>query len=65
VRPETARAECYRLAGGYDGDRGRRLVTKALEEGPDLDVLDVIRATIETGDDLGYALSDFWKHSWG
>ena len=41
VRPETARAECYRLAGDYDGNRGRRLVTKALEEGPDLDVLDV------------------------
>lgn len=61
---ENRRGECYRLAGDYDGDRGRALVTKAFEEGADdQDVLDEIRAAIEAGDDLGYALSEFWKHS--
>jgi hypothetical protein len=61
---KNLRAECYRLAGDYDANRGRALVTKALEEGADeQDVLDEIRVAIETGDDLGYALSEFWKHS--
>jgi hypothetical protein len=63
-RRKSAKAECYHLAGEYDGDRGRALVTKALEEGgADQDVLDQIRAAIEAGDDLGYVLSEFWKHS--
>ena len=65
-RPDSATAECYRLAGKYDGDRGRTLVTKALEEGADpQDVLDEIRAAVEAGNDLGHALSSFWKHLWG
>ena len=62
-RLESPRAECYRLAGECDGDRGRSLVTKALEHAADQDVLDQIHAAIEAGDDLGYALSEFWKHS--
>jgi hypothetical protein len=68
VRPErleNLRAECYRLAGDYDGARGRALVTKALEEAADQDVLDEIRAAIQAGNDLGEALSEFWKHSGG
>jgi hypothetical protein len=66
VRPETARAECYRLAGDYDGVRGRALVTKALEEGADgQEVLDEIRATVDAGGDLGHTLSYFWEHLWG
>ena len=68
VRPErleNLRAECYRLAGDYDGNRGRALVTMALEEAADQDVLDEICAAIEAGNDLGEALSEFWKHSGG
>jgi hypothetical protein len=66
ARPETARAECYRLAGDYNGDRGRKLVTKALEEGANPhEILDEIRAAVEVGNDLGEALSSFWNHTWG
>ena len=61
-RLKSAKAECYRLAGKYDGDRGRALVTKALEEGTEQDVLDAIGEAFNVGDDLGCALSDFWKH---
>ena len=65
-RLKSAKAECYRRAGDYDGDRGRALVTKAFEEGADdQEVLDEIRATVDAGGDLGHALSYFWEHLWG
>jgi hypothetical protein len=65
IAPSPA-CECYRLAGAYDGDRGRKLVTKALDGGADpQEVLEEIGAAVETGNDLGEALSSFWNHEWG
>jgi hypothetical protein len=61
---KTIAAKCCRLARDYE-DRGAPIAIKALKFSSDpAEVLADIERAIETGDDLGYALSHHWKEEW-
>jgi hypothetical protein len=64
-RRESISEKCWRLAGEYEGCVGRTIVGKAWRHRPDpADLLADIEQAIETGDDLGYALSRYWQDEW-
>jgi len=64
-REESTSTKCWRLAGEYEGDGGRAIVGKAWKHRADpAELLADIEQAIETGDELGYALSHHWKDEW-